>query len=252
MSIARAYLEEKIGPLLGAHAREGVLEYLGTFNPELEQAEMLSYLEELLGKNPKYKGIVKQYALMSKNLSRTSAAAAEKGAPTQTKKASKQTAKEEVQKGGDCNCMATKHPIFGSCIGCGKIFCVNYSLKQCNFCSRKITPSMSAETAESKGLDEETVAAYRQKVTHFCFGGRNFNNCCKDKLMKFDREHAKRTEVRDTQVVHLRCISWVIDIRFYERVTTTHQAIGFRRKKRQKLNQKKSGESKAENVQINP
>ena len=79
-----------------------------------------------------------------------------------------------------CGCLATSHAFIGSCIKCGRLFCEKEEgVEKCFHCHSLYVPPFSKEEAQTMGLDIKTVRAYSQK----------------DKLIIFDREHAKRTQV---------------------------------------------------------
>jgi hypothetical protein len=174
--LAISYLEGKIGPLLGSHARAGVLQYLTSFDvsePETER-EMISYLEELLGRNPTYTTVVKQYIRMMKTFSPISAPvnASTGSAGKKSKGKSKVGAGSSVVTAEDtktpksCSCMASRHALRGSCKDCGMIYCVESNNSQCSFCDAQVRPPMTAEQAKEQGMPEKTVAAYAQKVKY--------------------------------------------------------------------------------------
>ena len=87
-----------------------------------------------------------------------------------------------------CGCMATRHPMIASCINCGRITCeMETSIEDvgaCLFCGAFLQLTISSDDAVALNLNDKTVAAYRQK----------------DKLLQFDKENAKRTQVHDAQV----------------------------------------------------
>lgn len=178
--LALSYLEGKIGPLLGSHARDGVLQYLASFDvsqPHTER-DMIAYLEELLGRNPKYTTIVKQYIRMRKTFSHITAPTAS-AAPSASGEPGKKG--RNKGKGGStgissdagadskvepktCNCMAMRHALRGSCAGCGMIYCAESNNLQCSHCQDAVRAPMTAEDARKQGLPEKTIAAYAQKV----------------------------------------------------------------------------------------
>mmetsp|Transcript_13647 Transcript_13647/g.18668 ORF Transcript_13647/g.18668 Transcript_13647/m.18668 type:complete len:199 (+) Transcript_13647:35-631(+) len=94
-----------------------------------------------------------------------------------------------------CKCFATKHPFLTSCSSCGFILCEKEkdSLSQCGFCGSALKLPMTAEQAALANLDASTVKAYAQK----------------DKLLLFDREHAKRTHVHDAQADYYDSSAWL-------------------------------------------
>ena len=87
-----------------------------------------------------------------------------------------------------CGCMSTRHPFFTSCYHCGRIHCVkeqSSSSSSCLHCARTLFLPISAQELAAKGLKEGSplLEAYRQK----------------DKLLIFDQENVKRTQVFDAQ-----------------------------------------------------
>ena len=92
-----------------------------------------------------------------------------------------------ASRGGDsvCGCMATRHAYLGSCLGCGRLFCEKEQLGQCLFCGGAVCAPCSADDLVAKGMTDEIVLkAYRHK----------------DKLLLFDKENSRRTQVFDAQV----------------------------------------------------
>ena len=84
-----------------------------------------------------------------------------------------------------CGCMATRHPYSGSCLGCGRLFCEREQLGKCFFCGGAACAPCSADDLTVKGFtDEAVLRAYRHK----------------DKLLLFDKENSRRTQVFDAQV----------------------------------------------------
>jgi hypothetical protein len=175
--LAKSYLEGKIGPLLGSHARDGVLQYLTSFDvsqPETER-EMITYLEELLGRNPTYTTVVKQYIRMMKTFSPISAPANVSSESTGKKGKGKNKAgagssaqaAEDKKAPKSCDCMASRHTLRGSCTGCGMIYCVESNNSKCSYCGEVVRPPMTAEQAKEQGMSDKAVAAYAQKVTLF-------------------------------------------------------------------------------------
>jgi hypothetical protein len=187
--------------MVGPAARDGVIEYLLSCDPEQQQAEMVAFLEQIGGKNPKFTAVVKQYALLEKNLNRgTLNAPASQQAVTgkQKKKNANGSSTSDVADNTPalpCTCMGSRHAVWGSCGSCGRIYCVNEQVRKCKYCSERVLPCMSAEEAETAGLSVSTVAAYRQK----------------DKLMLFDSENAKRTQVHDAQSDYYKSNDWLTE-----------------------------------------
>ena len=174
-SLPRAYLDDKIGPIIGPASRDGVIEYLLSCDSATQQDEMVLFLEQLGGRNPKFRSIIKQYALMEKNLSRGATASGQlPGAEVGNSRSKKKNAKHHPggSKNGDqkmvtdsnCGCMGTRHPLWGSCSSCGRIYCEEEQVRSCKYCSQPVQPKMSGDDAEAAGLPESTVAAYRHKV----------------------------------------------------------------------------------------
>ena len=91
-----------------------------------------------------------------------------------------------------CGCMSTRHPFFTSCYHCGRIHCgkeqsssSSSSSSSCVHCARTLFLPISAQELAAKGLNEGSplLKAYQQK----------------DKLLIFDQENVKRTQVFDAQ-----------------------------------------------------
>lgn len=69
-------------------------------------------------------------------------------------------------------------------------------LCSCPTCGNAIVPPLTADQVSTlSGVDDVTVNAYRQK----------------DKLLTFDREHAKRTHVNDAQSDYYESSTWLSD-----------------------------------------
>lgn len=92
-----------------------------------------------------------------------------------------------------CACMGTIHDVIGNCLHCGKIACEQEQGGRCSFCGEAITLPISYDEALQQGLDEATLTA----IAH------------KDKLLRFDRENAKRTHVHDAQADYYTNDSWL-------------------------------------------
>lgn len=164
MSLSKSYLIDKIGPMLSSSTRDPVIERLTRFDPSYEQSDMVKYLQELLGRNPKFPGIIKQYALLYKNIDRHGVQ--DTAVATVPHKHNQGGKKNRLIPPLDaCECMATRHDIFGSCANCGKIFCVQSKIRNCNFCNTSVLPCMSADDAAKKGMSADAVEAYAQKVS---------------------------------------------------------------------------------------
>lgn len=95
-----------------------------------------------------------------------------------------------------CYCLAIKHDYVTNCTHCGYILCQidkdnqtivinsdNEETYTCPKCQKLCMKPLSYEEAKEKGYDESTLRSYKQK----------------DTLLLYDREHAKRTVVRDAQ-----------------------------------------------------
>lgn len=109
------------------------------------------------------------------------------GKPKKTNPSEKQS---ELQR-QICGCFATHHDYCTSCMSCGRIHCSIEGFGTCIFCGSDLFPPLSADiVCDSLGYPENNeiiLGAYLQK----------------DKLLQFDKEHAKRTQVHDAQVCPL-------------------------------------------------
>jgi hypothetical protein len=106
-----------------------------------------------------------------------------------------------------CNCLGTRHPCVTNCTLCGYIICqfeiqennpsseVGKDLFQCPNCRGACSRSLTAQQMQLQGCDESTLKAYEQK----------------DRLLQFDREHAKRTMVHDAQADYYVSSAWMTD-----------------------------------------
>ena len=96
-----------------------------------------------------------------------------------------------------CRCLATKHPCFSNCMKCGFIFCLEDKdlvlQKGCLQCGNVVIPPMSSSGALSLGKTSQMAYAL------------------KDKLLQFDREHAKRTQVFDAQADYYETTVWLTE-----------------------------------------
>ena len=84
-----------------------------------------------------------------------------------------------------CGCYGIRHRLTGSCVFCGRVVCDAEAtasesgptvLCACPTCGNTVVPPLTTDQIISLGADAATINAYQQK----------------DKLMTFDREHAKR------------------------------------------------------------
>jgi hypothetical protein len=111
-------------------------------------------------------------------------------------------AKEEPIR-SECGCFATRHACIASCLSCGRIYCeregpINANKPTtCFFCEAIVLPPLSAEEASKRPElnQESTIRAYQQK----------------DKLLLFDKENAKRTQVLDSQADYYESSTWLTD-----------------------------------------
>jgi hypothetical protein len=117
-----------------------------------------------------------------------------------------------------CGCFATHHDFYTSCLSCGRIHCILEGPGGCLFCSSDLVPPLPAEIANvTLGYreDNEIVrGAYRQK----------------DKLLTFDKEHAKRTQVHDAQVRFL--LLFTLESRTHSREIIMKLGPGSHKKKK--------------------
>lgn len=178
-TLARLYLIEKIGLIFGPASRDGVIEQLLVYDCTTQQDEMVACLERIGGSNPKFRAIVKQYALLEKNLGQGGAsgppvASVDRNVKKNRKGTSElpgggkiKTAESKTFMDRNCGCMATKHSLFGNCCGCGRIYCEEEQISVCKYCSDRVWPCMSGDEAEAAGRAPSTVAAYRHKVMYY-------------------------------------------------------------------------------------
>lgn len=101
-----------------------------------------------------------------------------------------------------CGCLSTRHPFIGSCLSCGYLACeVEGPLTSkgfsCLFCDGMILPPLSAEDILTRPelANEATIKAYQLK----------------DRLLVFDKEHAKRTHVHDAQADYYESSTWLTE-----------------------------------------
>lgn len=94
-----------------------------------------------------------------------------------------------------CGCMATRHPLAASCVECGRVVCDKEISSSfiCPFCKASILPPLSYEEVSISGFDQSTKKAYKLK----------------DKLLQFDKENAKRTQVHDAQADYYENSTWL-------------------------------------------
>jgi hypothetical protein len=87
-----------------------------------------------------------------------------------------------------CGCFATHHDYCTSCMSCGRIHCSVEGFGTCIFCGSNLFPPLSAEiVCDALGYQDNN------EIVHGAY-------LQKDKLLQFDKEHAKRTQVHDAQV----------------------------------------------------
>ena len=96
-----------------------------------------------------------------------------------------------------CSCFATQHKFVGSCTACGRIMCENEGVlpTACLGCNGLVLAPMSADEAINLGYanNEQAANAYRLK----------------DRLLVFDKEHAKRTQVFDMHADYYESATWL-------------------------------------------
>lgn len=190
---AVSYLRDQLRALVSPEALDTVVEYLGSLPAEeTSLQEMEGFLREVLGREPGLGDTLRVF-LDKRREERISPNEAISASWTQpdsalsslTLQLSALLSVDPMAKGPLCGCMATRHPFIGSCLGCGRLYCEMERLGICVFCDGSVCPPCSADDLASKGItDERVLRAYRQK----------------DKLLLFDKENSKRTQVLDAQV----------------------------------------------------
>lgn len=94
----------------------------------------------------------------------------------------------------NCGCMGTKHLCRTNCMNCGRIFCEKELSEFCLVCGEALLDPLSAtEVAEDPSIDPKVLSAYQLK----------------DKLLMFDRENVKRTQVHDAQADYYESSTWL-------------------------------------------
>jgi hypothetical protein len=123
----------------------------------------------------------------------------------------------ESSQRSSCGCQGTRHKLFASCTSCGRIICdaekgcvqATTTPFACLHCGEPTARQpLTAEQVFALCVDDETVIVYKHK----------------DKLLQFDKENAKRTQVLDSQVVYIMVYfcTWLL----FLRLTTTKQVRG--------------------------
>jgi hypothetical protein len=203
----KSYLEQSLLPLVGKESVSTVVEYIMSFDDSVSNGELLTYLDELCGHQAPFKTIIDNFVRIRSKKSDDSAnkitqlkqteeiarrelipAASGNIRFVQSKKSSKSN-KTNVAPSANlnrvmCGCMATRHTFYTSCMDCGRIHCDKEGPGYCFFCDRLLEPPINSSDVQSQGGDIKRVDAYQLK----------------DKLLNFDKEHAKRTQVKDAQV----------------------------------------------------
>lgn len=217
MSDPRKYLLETLRPIAGDDGVYTVVEYISTFDKAAE-GDMVQFLEETYGHRANFVEIIHTYC--TKFVITPKAApkveqfpvltsAPKKSNTTQTLHTNRKNSgkKQKVQTKGSqpaprpdrriCGCFATHHDYVSSCRQCGRIHCSSEGVGSCLFCGEDLLLPCSAESIQEffqgGNVDESTIAAYKQK----------------DKLLLFDREHAKRTQVKDAQGDYYETSTWL-------------------------------------------
>ena len=107
-----------------------------------------------------------------------------------------------------CGCMSTRHKFIGSCIGCGRIICEKEIAcilsKECPSCGdlRCFPPLTSNEMLKTEAIfsfDKGKYSTDQLSKAYFQ----------KDRLLQYDREHAKRTHVHDAQEDYYETTTWL-------------------------------------------
>ena len=101
-----------------------------------------------------------------------------------------------------CGCFGEDHKCWSNCLECGRIHCViekgnrdkEGTRMACLNCGAQVTPRQSAASLE-RGRAADVVAAYHMK----------------DKLLNFDKEHAKRQHVYDAQGDYYKADAWLTE-----------------------------------------
>ena len=94
----------------------------------------------------------------------------------------------------NCGCMGTKHLCRTNCMNCGRIFCEKELTDFCLVCGEVLLDPLTAnEVSEDPSIDSKILSAYQLK----------------DKLLIFDRENVKRTQVHDAQADYYESATWL-------------------------------------------
>lgn len=135
-----------------------------------------------------------------------------------------------------CGCFGTVHKPLTNCLYCGRISCIQEGYDFCAFCGFLVSPPQSFSVAAHGGGDDGATTTT----------GNNKNReswLLKERLLRFDREFARRTEVVDDQED------------YYANTTSTwlseeekHDALDKVNDRQQELNQ--SGKKQVMNLQF--
>ena len=85
-----------------------------------------------------------------------------------------------------CGCYGTRHKPLTNCLYCGRISCTHEGYDFCGFCGFLVSPPQSSSSAGGGSTTNNT-------------GKMSESWLLKERLLRFDREFARRTEVVDDQ-----------------------------------------------------
>lgn len=95
-----------------------------------------------------------------------------------------------------CDCQATEHDLINNCLGCGRIVCVQEGSGPCMFCG-----DMVATNEELEMMKGEKGEQFKKELEKKGGGGEGLKQAIehRDRLMQYEREGTKRTEVIDDE-----------------------------------------------------
>lgn len=157
----------------------GIVELITCSDPS-NKLELITLLEEMTGKKGIFNSILLQFWGSSNEVA--------KNQPS--RKIDSSNKKDEKKRfGGNndrnkCGCMASSHRFYANCTNCGLIHCEEEVVDLCLFCNSALEPPFDAQEAQNRRLNADTIQAYATK----------------DRLLMYDKENTKRTNVKDAQV----------------------------------------------------
>lgn len=97
-----------------------------------------------------------------------------------------------------CDCFATEHKLINNCLSCGRVVCEQEGSGPCMFCGELVCTNEEMQVIKASGKKGENLKKALQEKNG---GGEGLRKALeqRDKLLEYDRDGEKRTEVIDDE-----------------------------------------------------